>query len=736
MPLCALALATLLAGPLSASELAPDALLTQLEASHTRPLLMERSAGELRVSGFVAGPWAGSPERVAQDFLRAHAALIGPGWDSAEPAAVLPVREDTIVRLQRRIDGVPVQGVDASVLVRADGRVSMLRVSQQRVPSVDTSPVVLGDRALAIAVDAAGLPGPLDGEPQPRLVVLPRGGHAALVWQVALSSTTPVRSVLVSVDAHSGAVLAVSDRRREARGLAWDQSPLDGATIEVELQDLSGDQDGMTGADVHVESIVFDGGSQTSTQLALPDEGGDFLYEPDEDAADDPFAEVHTYFHLSTLRRYFTDTLGHEFDSQLQAFVNYREDEGSTYDNAYFSQDMFGNDMLVFGQGSLGDFSYDTDIIAHEHGHAIIEARTAFPSDFIVYDDYGWNNAIGGIHEGVADFWAGSYQGDSMVGEYIPVRDMDNDTVCPEDLTGESHDDGEIVGAATWDMAQVVGMDEAEIIVYTALGMLSDSPTYAELAQLCIDVAWERSEAGGLDADLVGEVEALMQERGMLRCGRALELDLEQPVDVQVNLIMGLTELPGSACDMAREGGFAFTMPFQLAFTTPPASEGAVESVTMGFTLRRLDFGDIDDDTLEYSFLVREGDLVTFDMESVNTGMGFYLDVPYALDYDVEFAGSPRSITFDSESMELANDTTYYLAMRHMNCAAVDMTISTELVLDAPTDDSGLDDTGDDEPGGCGCGQVAGVDALPAGGAALLGLLALGVVRRREPRDG
>ena len=706
-----------------------DGSVASLEASHARPLVLERSGGDLLAHGFRAGPYAGTPEQAARSFLAEHASTLDLDPSALVVVADLPAHAGRILRLQQHVQGVPVVGATTAVRVADDGTVTMVRASRASFPAVSIQPDLDTAEATDLALVAAELVGELPGSPQPRLVLVPRGGHAVLAWQVALSTTAPVRSVLVSIDAHSGAVLSVADRRREASGLAWDQSPLDGDTIEVELQDLSGDMDAMTGSQVKVQSIAFDGGEQIETQLAVPDEGGDFFYEPDEEAADEPFAEVHTYFHLSTLRRFFVDTLGHEFDTQLQAFVNYREDAGGTYDNAYFTQDMFGNDMLVFGQGSVGDFCYDTDIIAHEHGHAIIEARTAFPSDFIVYDDYGWNNAIGGIHEGVADFWAGSYQGDSMVGEYIPVRDMDNDSTCPEDLTGESHDDGEIVGGATWDMAQIVGMDAAEVIVYEALGMLSDSPTYAELAELCIAVAWELVDEGSLEASAVDEVAASMEARGMLRCGRALDLDIEEPVVVQVNLIMGMTELPESICSVAREGGFAFTMPFQLAFTTPPASEGPVEELLLGFSMDRLDHGEIDDDTLEYAFLVRKDELVTFEMESVNTGMGFNLDVPHALEYDLSFEGSPRSILLDTTTIELANDTTYYLAMRHMNCAAVDMTISAQITTGDPPGDTGLDDTGEGEPEGCGgCSQ----GRAPAGGLAILGLLGLaGLARRR-----
>jgi len=721
-------IAALLLGPGLAVAAPADVQSQRLEASHARPLSLERGGHQVVAHGFRAGPYAGSPTQAALGFVGDHAALLGLEDIQLRPVADLPSHSGRLVRLQRVIDGVPVAGAYTTVKLDHQGVVSMVRSSVVGHPGLDTQPALSSDRAAAIALEASALSGELHGAPQPELVILPRGGHSLLAWRVPLSTVMPVRSVLVTVDAQSGAVLSVADRRRDASGTVWDQSPLDGDTIDVELVDLTGDMDTMTGQRVVVQSIAFEGGSQVETQLAVADGDGDFFYEPDEDADDEPFAEVHTYFHLSTLRNFFVDTLQHEFGTTLQAFVNYREDEGTTYDNAYFTQDMLGNDMLVFGQGTVGDFCYDTDIIAHEHGHAIIESRTAFPQDFIVYDDYGWNNAIGGMHEGVADFWAGSYQGDSMVGEYIPVRDMDNDNTCPEDLTGESHDDGEIVGGATWDMSQIVGMEAAEIIVYDALGMLSSSPTFAELAEMSIAVAWEMVDEGSLEAADVEAVEVVMEERGMLRCGRALDLAIDEPVIVQVNLIMGMTELPESICSGARDGGFAFTMPFQLAFTTPPASEGAVEELLLGFSMDRLDFGTIDDDTLDYSFLVRKDEMVTFEMESVNTGMGFALDVPHPLEYDLAFEGSPRSITLDTSSIELANDTTYYLAMRHMNCAAVDLTISTTMQLAEAPGDSGLDDTGIDDDKDCGCSQ----GATPVGGAALLGLLALGVVRRRE----
>ncbi len=694
----------------------------------------EGRAGAVQALNLRLGPYPGPPEQAARAFLVEHELALGLSGVEFALHANLPAHDGRILRLQRLHEGVPVAGTFATVKLDHDGMVRMARVDTEVAPTVATRPTLSAEDAAILALDAAGSSAhALHAVPQPELTVLPRGDHELLVWRVPLSTPTPVRSVLVSVDAHSGSVLSVQDLRREASGWAWDQSPLDGDPIEVELEGLTGDQDVMTGGQVTVQSVAFDGGSQIETSLAVADDAGDFFYEPDEDAADDAFAEVHAYFHLETLRSFFVNSLGHEFDNTLQATVNYREDEGGTYDNAYFTQDMQGNDLLVFGQGTLGDFCYDTDIIAHEHGHAIITARTAFPSDFIVYDDYGWNNAIGGIHEGVADFWAGSYQGDSMVGEYIPVRDMDNDASCPEDLSGESHEDGEIVGGATWDMAQVVGMEAAELIVYEALGMLSDSPTYAELAETCIAVATELAEAGTLDSDQVDEVVSIMEERGMLRCGRALELSIDEPVAFQVNLVMGLTELPEPICSMAREGGFAFTMPFQLAFTTPPASEGPVEAVQLDFAMERVDGGAIDDATLEYGFYVRKDELVTFDMESVDTGMGFALDVPHAREYDLEVEDNPASVVLDPEQIELESDTTYYLAMRHVNCAAVDMTITTQLTLGEPAGDTGLDeDTGQGEPDpkDCGCSQGAG----PASTATLLGLLGLCALQRRRLR--
>ncbi len=703
-------------------------LTVQLEASHARPLSLDRRGGQVLAHGFRAGPYAGSPEQVARSFLDEQAPLLGLQGLSLELAAELPAHGGRIVRLQQSWQGVPVDGAFATVKVADGGTVSMVRASGRADLRVDTQPQVDGQGAVAIALQAVELPmASLHGRPQPELVILPRGGQALLAWRVALSTPAPIRSVLVTVDAHSGAVLSIADRRREASGTVWDQSPLDGDTIDVEIEGLTGAMETMTGARVTVESIAFEGSSQVETQLAVADEQGDFFYEPDEDSVDDAFAEVHTYFHLSTLRSFFVDSLGHEFDSPLYAYVNYREDAGGTYDNAYFSQDMFGNDMLVFGQGSVGDFCYDTDIIAHEHGHAIIEARTAFPQDFIVYDEYGWNNAIGGMHEGVADFWAGSYQGDSLVGEYIPVRDMDNDNTCPADLTGESHDDGEIVGGATWDMVQVVGQEAADVIIYDALGMLSSSPTFAELAEMSVAVAWEMVDEGGLEAADVEQVELIMEERGMLRCGRALDLSIDEPVVFRVNLIMGLTDIPESICDTAREGDFAFTMPFQLAFTTPPASEGPVEALQLDLTMERLYGGAVDEDALQYGFYVRRGELVTFDMESVNTGMGFNLDVPYARDYDLAVDGNPSSIVLDPELIPLDNDTTYYLAMRHMNCTAAKMTITTQVELGELPGDTGDGDPDIDEDG-CGCSQGSG----PVSGAALLGLLALGAVRRRS----
>ena len=467
---------------------------------------------------FRAGPYPGAPAQAAGQFLVEHGVALGVTAEM-ELAVVdaKPWRGRTIVHLRQQHRGVPVRGGDVRIKVDGEGRVTWAGAVVHDGLTADVVPAVDAATAARTAADHLGVT-PM-ATPSPVLGVVPNGA-GALVHTVHISTGAPIRSWEVTLDAMTGAVLDVTDLRRDALGNVYVYSPAHGDPTEVTLTDLTGDLDVMSGTYALVQSVVFEDDSASYEHLALADEQGDFLFEPELYSNADPFVEVHAYHHVTELSHFFEDVHGHSFDGVMQVLTNYRDEEGTGYDNAFFTQDMMGNDVIAFGDGTY-DFGYDAGVIAHEFGHAIVQARTDMLQDWMIHDEYGQNNAPNGIHEGMADYWAGSYQDQSLVSSYIPIgRDLDNDSVCPDDLTGESHDDGEIVGAAAWDIYQQVGKEASDAIVYGGLGLVSAAPTFAELAEAFIEAAGDLQSDGDITADDLAAIEVAMEERVMLACGR------------------------------------------------------------------------------------------------------------------------------------------------------------------------------------------------------------------------
>jgi MYXO-CTERM domain-containing protein len=695
-------------------------------------LLTLPAAAATTAPGFRSGPYPGEPVAAARQFLAEH----GPALHAAElewaQQRVQTWRGRTIVRMQQLHHGVPVVGGVAVVKLDRDQRVTLGNVVGHDELTVAVAPTLDAAAAARVAVEAAGFTP--EATPAPQLAVMARVPGGSLVYRVHLSSAAPIRSVRVTVDAHSGAVIAVDDLRREASGWIYETSPHGDPQVEVEIPDLEGDMDVMEGAYAQVNSAVFPDGAYAEDHLAVADGDGDFFYEPADPATDDPFVEVMAYYHVTESAKFFESVHGHEFTGTALVTTNYREEDDGTYDNAFYTQDMSGNTLLVFGQG-WRDFAYDASVIVHEFGHSIVQETTNMELDFLVFDEYGWNNATGGIHEGVADYWAGTYVGDSAIGDYVGVgRDMLNDKTCPEDLSGESHDDGEIVGAATWDIQSLVGKEAADAIVYGGLSTVSTSPSFAELAEMMASAAWDLAADGDIaDADAEA-IEAALEERGMLRCGRALPMELGEEFEFEVGFMFPMDDLPDYMCELMHDIDMRWPPMFQVHVTTPPAEDGVLERLEIDWDVERMDGQAFDDDDLDYAVYMRLGEPITFDYEQIDTGMGWILDAPILDQYDLEFTGNPNWFELEAadEDFELPPDTTVYIALVHQNCATTHLTITPEAIFAAPSDDDDAAADDDDDDDGCSCRQDAQRPVPLAGAATLAALGGIALLRRRR----
>lgn len=186
--------------------------------------------------------------------------------------------------------------------------------------------------------------------------------------------------------------------------------------------------------------------------------------------------------------------------------------------NAYW--DGYG---MHFGAGG-NDFGQHADVVYHEYGHGITDYqyRPSAPS--------------GAMHEGFSDFYAATITNDSRVGEGVMTpRDLDNNMRSPEDLRGESHHDGMIIGGALWHMREnLADVPLAESLFHFARYGLPGSPSQPN-PQNFLDYLLEVYGVDDDDGDLTNgtphgaEIALAFGRHGI---GPTLELDRYEVTDI------------------------------------------------------------------------------------------------------------------------------------------------------------------------------------------------------------
>lgn len=407
------------------------------------------------------------------------------------------------------------------------GRVRL--VSATAAPAIPECVVPKLDESTALSIvegsAVRGSAGAVEAQPRWR-------ADGRLVWVVdpPPDLTVPTNPIFL-VDDETGEVWRHHDRVRTAKVRAWTQNPV--ATPQAQVEDLIEiDEPAM-----HLEGPRFaaanciepDSGEGWCyrERVATPDMAGDFLYDaPDPDGPQQPqdsFAEASAYYHLDKfhawLRGHGFDQLScHQEGKLVEIVVNrrtYQDGQWEPEDNAFYNGSCDASTIFM-GQGAH-DFAYDGDIIYHELTHGVTEtlAGENFGEERRREDSMGFDASA--INEGVSDFLAAAYTGDPLVAEYaFPSggRSLENDFRCPRDLTGQEHADGQLIGAALWELWLELG-DESVPLVIDALAVLEEDASFEDLTAVLLDLV--DASAGADVADLI---EMAWEDRGVLDCAR------------------------------------------------------------------------------------------------------------------------------------------------------------------------------------------------------------------------
>ncbi len=444
-------------------------------------------------------------------------------------------------RLRQSISGVPVER--GRLVVARDPWGQRVATYGRELPpelELDTTPTVSPEQAREQGQAVAhhfgrGTLWPARSE---QVAWVDEVGQPHLAWAVDASTSRPIGTWRVLVDAHSGQVLHTRPTTFSADASLYPVNPWhsDLQTVELRGLDASGTLAGeyaaaWTCTDAEIDDSIF--GTTACHAIgrqAQPDSNGDYFFAPDPAGDPDPLAEVQVYHHTDRVHRWMDERFGLRMELPMRAIVNFE------MRNAFYSDfDGDGEGDISFGHDpeSGVDFAYDGDVVYHEFGHAVVDEISLLGT--LSADEYGMDWAGGSLNEGSADVFAMLLTGDPLMGEYAgrsgggtdPIRDLDADRRCPDDLYGEVHADGEIWGALFWNLIEHpdVGSEVAGDLLFGAVSTWVPDTDWPAAGVSLLDTAAELLATGAIDTTTHDAIVAEVDAFNLVDCGRVIELD-------------------------------------------------------------------------------------------------------------------------------------------------------------------------------------------------------------------
>lgn len=380
-------------------------------------------------------------------------------------------------------------------------------------------------------------------------------------------------------------------------------------------------------------------------------------------------------------------------------------------------------DALIMGQGPTADFSYDSDVVSHEVGHAIVASvKGGLSEGQISADEWGVWPAPGSINEGVADAVAAFRANDPHIGEYVgqfelsgegALRELTSDARCPSVILGEVHQDSQHLSAALWQAREAVAGASETVRRQYDQALLSTIRRFLPTTDFEGAALIMGAEVGLLlGPEAKAKVAAAMADRKVAGCERVVDLVPGQKRS-GYQLIQGL------------DRGIYTPGPVQFRVTVPKG----VGSVTLKLKDPSEGLPAFGRPPLSLQAFVKPGEHVKFSY----TDTAIRSDATKTVAFKTQF-GVSATWSFEPSCEE----TTWYVALGNGGQQGFGVE-ELEAVLGAAdvsacdttggTPDGGADGAGSGgdvpvSPGGCSCGATEGSLGLFAG--------LLGLVRRRR----
>jgi Zn-dependent metalloprotease len=437
-----------------------------------------------KVYGFETEPLAGTPQEVAEKFLRENVKVLkisAPFEDLKYDKTTESLGARTVL-FQQHYNGTPIHGAWVAVHMNRQNRVFMVKndtvpVSQldERIPRSKAGLLASGkvDAILKRKIKEYGL---LDTAVKKESMIYPLKGQLKRVWKVKFGTKEPAASWILFVDQVTGNII---DERNilwkaDGKGQVFIPNPVVTLDRDDLLDQKDKDQEVFKRAYRRVTLKELEQGGRlkgpyvdtTNTPNFARATDFQFVYSRE----DDRFEEVMAYYHVDMLQRYI-QSLGFKNDKGILNRSIKVNAHGGQEDNSYYDPSP-GKHNITYGDGGVDD-AEDADVIIHEYGHAIQDA---------IVSGFGQGKEGRAMGEGFGDYVAGTFhystkKGDRKYrvaewdakgyegGPQECLRRLDSKKHYPEDMEGEEHADGEIWSASLWKIRKALGKTKSDTVI-------------------------------------------------------------------------------------------------------------------------------------------------------------------------------------------------------------------------------------------------------------------------------
>lgn len=416
--------------------------------------------------------YKGTPEAAARAFLADQRNLFGMKSDLSDLHLVKSTENrDGLHRVsfQQMHENIPVEEAEYKVQVFKDGKIGMVNGFYYQNIDVSTSPAISSQQAINNAKSDLELQSPTGESNSAELTILPKDdGTFALAWKTIIHSEYPFTDWLYFIDAHSGSILKKYNRLMDVTGSGKVYTTHPGLNSSTPVENF----------------YRLDGNGRLQGTYAyvvndVASEAYSASHEFEYSTSSTHFDEANLYYHVDDFRHNFIENLGSLGFTQITAHAHSNNYPGPN--NAWFSP---SSEDIYFGDGTgsgFNSFAREDKIIYHEYGHAVIyDIQSGIQST---------SDEEGAISEGTPDYFAGSYTGRSIIGDYAAPnykRDMSNPNIdsyseYQNDSPG-AHAGGEFFSSILWNIRNNTGITTAQTdyLVFEALNGITGSPNFLD----------------------------------------------------------------------------------------------------------------------------------------------------------------------------------------------------------------------------------------------------------------